>query len=234
MKPWCARPTSCSPCWFLPRLWRWPNAWQRSCEPPAASCCLPTVTPSPHEPSRPSSASLKRRELRSSMSASSVRRRERGEQRRACTPRDAAQRDSQSRGEYGLDVRVIGTQVGQASRLKMCYASLTKGLTAMATKALTASGADGVGRGDAGGTAPGADPGRGCGYSGLRFAEQELVRVAIRVVSLSSHTKASSAAWMVRGSSGVMPTDKKPRRGHLHSPMVQATGYAGDTIPDYV
>jgi 3-hydroxyisobutyrate dehydrogenase-like beta-hydroxyacid dehydrogenase len=40
--------------------------------------------------------------------------------------------------EYGLDVRVIGPQVGQASGLKMCYASLTKGLTALATQALTA------------------------------------------------------------------------------------------------
>ncbi len=78
------------------------------------------------------------------MSASSVRRRERGEQRRACTPRDSAQRDSQSRGEYGLDVRVIGTQVGQASGLKMCYASLTKGLTALATQALTAGEALGL------------------------------------------------------------------------------------------
>jgi 3-hydroxyisobutyrate dehydrogenase-like beta-hydroxyacid dehydrogenase len=41
--------------------------------------------------------------------------------------------------EYGLDVRVIGPQVGKASGLKMCYASLTKGLTALATQALTAA-----------------------------------------------------------------------------------------------
>ena len=41
-------------------------------------------------------------------------------------------------GEYGLDVRMIGPQVGQASGLKMCYASLTKGLTALATQALVA------------------------------------------------------------------------------------------------
>jgi 3-hydroxyisobutyrate dehydrogenase-like beta-hydroxyacid dehydrogenase len=41
-------------------------------------------------------------------------------------------------GEYGLDVRIIGPQVGQASGLKMCYASLTKGLTALATQALVA------------------------------------------------------------------------------------------------
>jgi 3-hydroxyisobutyrate dehydrogenase-like beta-hydroxyacid dehydrogenase/catechol 2,3-dioxygenase-like lactoylglutathione lyase family enzyme len=47
-------------------------------------------------------------------------------------------------GEYGLDVRVIGTQVGQASGLKMCYASLTKGLTALATQALTAGEALGL------------------------------------------------------------------------------------------
>ncbi len=47
-------------------------------------------------------------------------------------------------GEYGLDVRVIGTQVGQASGLKMCYASLTKGLTALAAQALTAGEALGL------------------------------------------------------------------------------------------
>jgi 3-hydroxyisobutyrate dehydrogenase-like beta-hydroxyacid dehydrogenase len=41
-------------------------------------------------------------------------------------------------GEYGLDVRIIGPQVGRASGLKMCYASLTKGLTALATQALVA------------------------------------------------------------------------------------------------
>jgi 3-hydroxyisobutyrate dehydrogenase-like beta-hydroxyacid dehydrogenase len=46
--------------------------------------------------------------------------------------------------EYGLDVRVIGPQVGQASGLKMCYASLTKGLTALATQALTAGAALGL------------------------------------------------------------------------------------------
>ena len=46
--------------------------------------------------------------------------------------------------EYGLDVRVIGPQAGQASGLKMCYASLTKGLTALATQALTAGAALGL------------------------------------------------------------------------------------------
>src|SRR6266581_2645674 len=40
--------------------------------------------------------------------------------------------------EYGLDIRVMGDQVGQASGIKMCYASLTKGLTALGTELLTA------------------------------------------------------------------------------------------------
>jgi len=34
-------------------------------------------------------------------------------------------------GEHGLDVRVMGDSVGQASALKMCYAALTKGLQAL-------------------------------------------------------------------------------------------------------
>jgi 3-hydroxyisobutyrate dehydrogenase-like beta-hydroxyacid dehydrogenase len=40
---------------------------------------------------------------------------------------------------YGLDVRAIGEQVGRASALKMCYAALTKGLTALSTELLTAA-----------------------------------------------------------------------------------------------
>jgi 3-hydroxyisobutyrate dehydrogenase-like beta-hydroxyacid dehydrogenase len=46
--------------------------------------------------------------------------------------------------EYGLDIRVLGPNIGQASGLKMCYASLTKGLTALATEALTAGKALGL------------------------------------------------------------------------------------------
>ncbi len=46
--------------------------------------------------------------------------------------------------EYGLDTRVLGPTTGQASGLKMCYASLTKGLTALATEALTAGRALGL------------------------------------------------------------------------------------------
>jgi 3-hydroxyisobutyrate dehydrogenase-like beta-hydroxyacid dehydrogenase len=37
-----------------------------------------------------------------------------------------------------LHIRVLGPSIGQASGLKMCYASLTKGLTALATEALVA------------------------------------------------------------------------------------------------
>jgi 3-hydroxyisobutyrate dehydrogenase-like beta-hydroxyacid dehydrogenase len=40
--------------------------------------------------------------------------------------------------ECGLDIRVIGSEIGQASGLKMCYAALTKGLTALGTELLTA------------------------------------------------------------------------------------------------
>lgn len=40
---------------------------------------------------------------------------------------------------YGLDVRVLGDEIGFASAIKMCYASLTKGLTALCTELLTAA-----------------------------------------------------------------------------------------------
>jgi 3-hydroxyisobutyrate dehydrogenase-like beta-hydroxyacid dehydrogenase len=46
--------------------------------------------------------------------------------------------------EFGLDIRVLGPHIGQASALKMCYASLTKGLTALATEAFTAAEAFGL------------------------------------------------------------------------------------------
>ncbi|CAA9297853.1 MAG: 3-hydroxyisobutyrate dehydrogenase and related beta-hydroxyacid dehydrogenases [uncultured Chloroflexi bacterium] len=42
-------------------------------------------------------------------------------------------------GEHGLDVRLMGGEIGQASGLKMCYAALTKGLTALGTELLTAA-----------------------------------------------------------------------------------------------
>jgi 3-hydroxyisobutyrate dehydrogenase-like beta-hydroxyacid dehydrogenase len=45
---------------------------------------------------------------------------------------------------HGLDVRVVGSEVGQASALKMCYAALTKGLTALATELHVAAEASGM------------------------------------------------------------------------------------------
>ncbi len=41
--------------------------------------------------------------------------------------------------DYGLDVRTLGDEIGLASAIKMCYASLTKGLTALCTELLTAA-----------------------------------------------------------------------------------------------
>jgi 3-hydroxyisobutyrate dehydrogenase-like beta-hydroxyacid dehydrogenase len=46
--------------------------------------------------------------------------------------------------QYGLDVRAMGEQVGMASALKMCYAALTKGLSALSTELLTAAQVMGV------------------------------------------------------------------------------------------
>ncbi len=47
---------------------------------------------------------------------------------------------------YGLDVRSVPGGVGAASALKMCYAAVTKGLTALATVSLSAAKAYGVDR----------------------------------------------------------------------------------------
>lgn len=41
--------------------------------------------------------------------------------------------------EAGLDVRLLGNEVGEASAVKMCYAALTKGTTAIATELLVAA-----------------------------------------------------------------------------------------------
>ncbi len=46
--------------------------------------------------------------------------------------------------QFGLDVRPLGAEIGQASAIKMCYASLTKGLTALSTVLLTAAEVMGV------------------------------------------------------------------------------------------
>ena len=45
---------------------------------------------------------------------------------------------------HGLDIRMAGPEIGQASGLKLCYATLTKGLTALATGALVAGHALGL------------------------------------------------------------------------------------------
>lgn len=50
---------------------------------------------------------------------------------------DAAQFERLSR--YGLEVRVVGTEVGQASGLKMTHSALTKGITALSTELLVAA-----------------------------------------------------------------------------------------------
>ena len=46
--------------------------------------------------------------------------------------------------DYGLDVPVISDRVGDASAIKMCYAGLTKGLTALCTELLVAAEALGI------------------------------------------------------------------------------------------
>ncbi len=50
----------------------------------------------------------------------------------------AAAQDFAALGGHGLDIRVIGEEIGQASALKMCFAAIAKGVTALATEALTA------------------------------------------------------------------------------------------------
>lgn len=41
--------------------------------------------------------------------------------------------------QFGLDIRPLGAEIGLASAIKMCYASMTKGLTALCTELLTAA-----------------------------------------------------------------------------------------------
>jgi 3-hydroxyisobutyrate dehydrogenase-like beta-hydroxyacid dehydrogenase len=51
----------------------------------------------------------------------------------------AAAADLAALNAHGLDVRVAGPEIGQASLFKCCYASLTKGLIALATVQLAAA-----------------------------------------------------------------------------------------------
>jgi 3-hydroxyisobutyrate dehydrogenase-like beta-hydroxyacid dehydrogenase len=52
--------------------------------------------------------------------------------------------DLEALAQFGLDVVVLGEQIGQASAIKMCYAALTKGFKALGTELLTAAEALGV------------------------------------------------------------------------------------------
>jgi 3-hydroxyisobutyrate dehydrogenase-like beta-hydroxyacid dehydrogenase len=55
-----------------------------------------------------------------------------------------AAEEVQDLSNYGLDIRVIGDQIGQASGLKMCYGALTKGLQALGVELLVAAKALGL------------------------------------------------------------------------------------------
>jgi 3-hydroxyisobutyrate dehydrogenase-like beta-hydroxyacid dehydrogenase len=46
--------------------------------------------------------------------------------------------------DYGLEIRLLGDEIGKASGIKMCYAALTKGLQALGTELLVAARALGV------------------------------------------------------------------------------------------
>lgn len=46
--------------------------------------------------------------------------------------------------DFGLDVRCVGSEIGQASGFKMCYAAQTKGIAALQTELLTAARALGL------------------------------------------------------------------------------------------
>jgi len=50
----------------------------------------------------------------------------------------------ESLAKFGLDVRVLGSNIGQASGLKMVYAASTKGITALWTELLVAARALGL------------------------------------------------------------------------------------------
>jgi 3-hydroxyisobutyrate dehydrogenase-like beta-hydroxyacid dehydrogenase len=53
-------------------------------------------------------------------------------------------REAAQLAQFGLDVRVIGDDMGQASGLKMCYGALTKGLQALGVELLVAARALGL------------------------------------------------------------------------------------------
>ena len=57
----------------------------------------------------------------------------------------AAARDFAALGASGLDVRIVGDRPGDASAVKMCYAALTKGTTAIMAELLVAAERLGVG-----------------------------------------------------------------------------------------
>lgn len=56
----------------------------------------------------------------------------------------AAARDFAALRDYGLDVRIVSERAGDASAVKMCYAALTKGTTAIMTELMVAAARLGV------------------------------------------------------------------------------------------
>ena len=128
---WCSQRTSSCQSWCRPRRSRWPSGSPARCAGRALRRSMSTATPSRRRPrGRSARSSRRRRPLRrcrhhrpaAAAGASST---------RYASGRDAA---FARLADFGLDVRVLGDRPGQASALKMCYAALTKGTTALMTE----------------------------------------------------------------------------------------------------
>ena len=86
-----------------------------------------------------SARSSRRPAAASSMPASSARHPGRARPRHGFYASGAAAEDFAALGACGLDVRIVSERPGDASAVKMCYAALTKGTTAIMTELLVAA-----------------------------------------------------------------------------------------------
>ena len=138
--------------------------------------------------------------------------------------------------EYGLDVRRVGPDVGQASGLKMVYAASTKGTTAVWTELLTAAEAMGLTDallaefGDAPGPARAVKSGRKCraapadGSAKWRRSPRRSRRSASRLASCSAR-RICSASPPTRPSPTKPPATPTPNCGRCSAFSRSARGW---------
>ena len=133
------RPTSSCRSFRRARRWAWPSGWRPRCARRRRSRSTSTATRSSRRPCCASRARSRRPARPSSMAASSAGRRRRAARAPSSIFPAPPRRASWNLRAYGLEPPVQAGPIGAASAMKMSYAGITKGFTALGAAMMLAA-----------------------------------------------------------------------------------------------